>query len=88
MLPNQPSNREKSRRPIRSTVIGQLNEGWEKAMTSRRFGFGMYIFGWLLYHLQVEAVLEDFERRTADTEDKDTVCTCTRPFVTHLCLPY
>jgi hypothetical protein len=65
-----------------NTVIALPSEEWGKAMTSRRYGFDflLYVYCFICF-FQVEAILEDFERRAADSEDKDAVCTNTLPRV-------
>ena len=74
MRRNPLSNRGKSGRATRSTVIGLPSDGAGKVTTSRRYEPMLFSFLFVLVYLcQVEAVLEDFERRVASSEDKGAV---------------
>lgn len=60
---------------IHNTVIEQLNGELAKAMISPRYELKysvQLVAGLNFWALQVEAVLEDFKKRTTD-EDKDAV---------------
>jgi hypothetical protein len=58
----------------RSTGIVPLNGGSAREMITRRHLSILKSFELSSLMLQVEALLEDFERRTAQSEDKRAVC--------------